>query len=97
MDQDALVTARNIRSIQDTLEDKVDADLFDKEIGYCKGYLEALIAKANEGKDAKDFLPPPTPSTGGLSTKDGNRLKELLPRMDSIEKLVQDHKDDFND
>jgi len=41
---------KKIKSIQDTLEEKVDSDTFDHEVVYLKAYLEAMQKSAGGEK-----------------------------------------------
>jgi chromosome segregation ATPase len=75
---------QDIGELKDQISEKVDCDLFDQEITYIKELLNQLL----EGKDIDVKIPPP--SNSGMSTKDQNKMKDMLARIPELEKMLQD-------
>lgn len=78
-----LANTQAIGGIKDVLPDKVDCDTFDHEIEF----LKELLNNLGSGEKVDMQIPPPKPS---ISTKDANKLKEVMARIPEIEKLLKD-------
>lgn len=76
----------DISAIKDQLPDKVDCDVFDHEISYIKELLNQLM----QGKEIDTKALPPPPASSGVSTKEMNKIKEMMARIPEIEKAIQD-------
>ena len=76
---------QDIGEIKDQLPDKVDGDVFDQEINYIKELINQLM----QDKDIDIKLPPPTTSSG-MSTKDQNKIKEMMAKIPEIERKLED-------
>lgn len=66
----------------------MDCDTFDNELAA----LRAMIGNMDEGKGASlptSTLPPPRPAGPQLSTKDLNRIKEILEKFPGVEETQQ--------
>ena len=74
---------QDIGELKDTMPEKVDCDTFDYEINYLKELFNQL------GTDKKiDFqIPPPKP---GMSTKDANKMKEMMAKIPELEKALKE-------
>lgn len=77
---------QDIGEIKDTLPDKVDCDTFDQEINYLKELINQLLS---DKKIDVSQIPKPA-ATGGMSTKDTNKLKELSAKIPELEKMISD-------
>ena len=78
--------SQDISELKDQLPEKVDCDVFDQEINYIKELLKQLM----EGKDADIKMPPPPAASSGMSTKDQNKMKEMMAKIPELEKMLQD-------
>ena len=65
------------------MSDKVNWDTFDEEINFLKEMLNNL------GSDQKVDVQIPAPKPG-ISTKDANKMKEIMARLPEIEKLLNE-------
>lgn len=72
---------QDIGELKDMMSDKVSCDTFDDEINYLKDMLSSL----SSGDKVDVPVPAPKPS---MSTKDANKLKEIMQRLPEIEKLL---------
>ena len=71
------------------MSDKVGCDTFDEEINFLKEMLNNL--SSSDKVDVQ--IPAPKPS---ISTKDANKMKEIMQRLPEIEKLLNELLDRMN-
>jgi chromosome segregation ATPase len=75
---------KKLKELEKLINDKVDCDTFDNEIAA----LRAMIGNMDDGKGSQIQLsqaPPPRPAGPQLSTKDLNKIKEILEKFPGME------------
>ena len=80
---------QDIGELKDQMSDKVGCDTFDEEINFLKEMLNNL----SSGDKVDVQIPAPKPS---ISTKDANKMKEIMQRLPEIEKLLNELLDRMN-
>lgn len=77
---------KKLKELEKLVHDKVDCDLFDNEMAE----LRALIGNMDDGKPATNITttaPMARPAGPQLSTKDLNRIKEILEKFPGVEEI----------
>ena len=75
---------QDLGELKDMMPDKVDCDTFDSEIHYLKEHFSSL----GDGKNVEisNIHPPKT----SMSTKDTNKMKEMMAKIPELEKMLND-------
>jgi hypothetical protein len=78
-----------IKEIEVQITAKVDCDMFDNEVASLREMIGNMEPdESNIIKIDKPNLPKPIQTVAQFSTKDVNRIKDLLERFPSIEELL---------
>lgn len=78
---------KKIKDLERSINDKLDCDVFDNEIAA----LRAMIGNMDDKQPTsiQTTAPVARPAGPSLSTKDLNRIKEILEKFPSIEETQQ--------
>ncbi len=75
---------KKLKEVENELKNKVDCDLFDNEIAA----LRAMIGEMDQDPKSTQIqttAPPPRPSGPQLTTKELNRIKEIIEKFPIME------------